>query len=174
MPIKSPKWRKGHIVERQNNDRIERALFKLRKSGILPREGQELTEDQKKIYLQAINGELSEQPLIQHTSQAPTLEFIIWSKIQEKASLEGQNFLLTVDDVIVPKTCPYFGIELSYDAKDRDKQYYFAIDRIDRDKMYEKDNIIILSKKAYIIRNLCPIEDLITFAENVLKIHQIK
>lgn len=171
MTIKPAKIRSGHSIERQNDDKFQRAINKLRRQGILPREGQEMSDEQKKIYSQTKTGELPEQPVILKLPLATT-EILVWRKIKETATLQGQNFLLTVNDVVIPKTCPYLGIELSYDIKDRDKNNYFTIDRIDRSKMYDIDNTIIISKKAYIIRNLCITpQEFITLGQNILKIH---
>lgn len=172
MPIKSARWKKGHIAQKQNDDRIERTIFKLRKEGILPREGQELTEEQKKIYLQAKNGQLQDPEQIQNPVSPPTMEFQIWGRIRETAMLENQSFTIELADIHVPTHCPYLNIELSYDIKDRDKPNYFFITRIDRTKGYDKDNTIIISRKANIIKNLCVGQEFVTLAQNILKIHQ--
>lgn len=172
MPIQSPKWKKSYVVQKQNNDKIERALLKLRKSGILPREGQILSDEQKKIYLQTINGENLEPTQLLTTPVSNTKEQIIWEKIRDTALRENQNFTIQPTDIIIPTHCPYLNIQLSYDVKDKDKQNYFHITRIDKSKDYNKDNTIIISRKANIIKNLCSsIDEFITLAQNILKIH---
>lgn len=56
------------------------------------------------------------------------------------------TFNLTVEDIVIPKTCPVLGITLEMNSVRSDTSP--TLDRIDNDKGYEKDNVIVVSWRA--------------------------
>lgn len=77
-----------------------------------------------------------------------------------------------IKDVFVEK-CPYLGIELDYAQSARGQVPYNAatVDRIDNSVGYLPDNIQIISHLANKAKQDMSLEELRTFASNVIKIH---
>jgi hypothetical protein len=88
----------------------------------------------------------------------PTLHMLNNSKQRAKSS--GLEHDLTLNDIVIPDFCPVLGIKL--ETGDR-KNHYNApsIDRIDNTKGYTKDNIMIISVKANILKKDATIDELI-------------
>lgn len=82
-----------------------------------------------------------------------------------------REFNLEVEDIIIPSHCPYLNIELTTDPSSSSQPNYYSIDRMDSSKGYVKGNIQIISLLANIMKNNATTEQLITFSQNVLKIH---
>jgi len=99
------------------------------------------------------------------------LQKSIRDRAKNNARKSNLNFNLDKSDIIIPINCPYLGIELSYNKKDGVLDHYFSIDRIDSSKGYVKGNVQVISRLANTIKNNATIDQLITFSQNVLKIH---
>ena len=95
----------------------------------------------------------------------------IVQKAKRNARKKNIEFNLTVNDIVVPTKCKYLNYKLSFDKNDKDKPYYYSIDRIDSNKGYIKDNVQIISLLANIMKNNSTEEQLVIFSENVLKLH---
>jgi hypothetical protein len=152
-----------------------RILYQLRNIGILPPLGDELTEEQQNIvdYV-TINYETPILSFIEKHHHMITPEYRMWYKTKKyvnKFPCRNREFSIEPSDIIIPKYCPYLEIELSTDAKDRNKPHYFSIDRIDSNLGYIKGNVQIISKKANTMKSNATTEELITFAKNILSIN---
>lgn len=88
----------------------------------------------------------------------PALAMLNNSK--QRAKAKGIEHTLTLDDIIIPDYCPVLGIKL--ETGDR-KEHWNApsIDRIDNTKGYHKNNILIMSVKANMIKKDATLEELI-------------
>lgn len=88
----------------------------------------------------------------------PALHMLNNSK--QRAKAKGLLHTLTIDDIIIPDVCPILGIKL--EVGDR-KAHYNApsIDRIDNSKGYTKDNIMIVSCRANMLKKDATIDELI-------------
>ena len=88
----------------------------------------------------------------------PTLAMFNNSK--QRAKTAGLEYTLTLDDIIIPDYCPVLGIKL--DTGDRKRKGNApSIDRIDNSKGYTKENTMVISNRANMIKNDATIEDLI-------------
>ena len=88
----------------------------------------------------------------------PTLAMLNNSKQRAKSS--GLEHTLSVDDINIPDYCPVLGIKL--DVGDRKKHGSApSIDRIDNSKGYIKENIMIISNRANMLKNNATIDELI-------------
>ena len=93
---------------------------------------------------------------------------------QIKASAKKRNleFNLTIEDIVIPKFCKYTNIELTKTIGGGLLNSAPSIDRIDTNKGYIKGNIQIISHLANKMKSNCTIDELLTFAENVIKLHK--
>ena len=69
----------------------------------------------------------------------------LWG-IKKRAQVKGWEFALTKEDLIIPEYCPILNIKIV-----RAGQYTYnapTIDRIDNNKGYTKDNILVMSRSA--------------------------
>ena len=86
----------------------------------------------------------------------------IYNRLKSSAKKRGINFSLSLpelNNLSFPITCPIFGIPLKFNrGKMQDNSY--SIDRIDSNKGYEIDNIIVISWKANRLKNNSTPEDL--------------
>lgn len=88
---------------------------------------------------------------------------------KNRCKLSGLCFDITVEDVIIPRYCPYLGCELTLDGGR--KQTSASLDRIDNTKGYIKGNIQVISDLANRMKSNTTLEQLVTFAQNVIKLH---
>ena len=95
----------------------------------------------------------------------------ILSNIKSSAKKRGIFFDLTISDLnnlSFPITCPILGIELKFNSGNIADNSY-SIDRIDSNKGYIFDNIIVISAKANRLKNngtIEEIEKIIAFYKN--------
>lgn len=96
---------------------------------------------------------------------------LIIKRLKERAANRGLDFDLVVEDVVVPEKCPVFGFDLQRNHK-IPKRNSPSVDRIDPNKGYTKDNIQILSNLANAMKQDATPEELVQFAEWVLKTYK--
>lgn len=177
-------WRKNNPEKRKEQKRREKIRRALRDMGVLPPVGEDMNEEQKEIDTQISNNNFSYWE--QFRKQTPRSggvqiktpikgpEYIIWYRAKESSKKRGWDFNLEVEDIIIPKKCPYLEIELCFEIDNRGQDNYYSIDRIDSTKGYIKGNVQIISWLANTMKNKSTNEQLLTFAKNILKIHKSK
>jgi hypothetical protein len=78
---------------------------------------------------------------------------------KKRAQRKGLEFNLKREDLIIPETCPIFGIPLEFG----DVNHLMnspSLDRIDNSKGYTPENIWIISYRANTIKNNATLEEL--------------
>jgi hypothetical protein len=143
--------------------------------------GTELNFQQQEIleYIN-VNYNLSIKSFMFKYKHLSTPEFNMWYKTKlqvytKKNRRHGETYFdISVEDIIIPKYCPYLGVELITDKDYCGHHNYYTIDRIDSSKGYIKGNIQIISYFANTIKNNATIDELLTFSHNVIKLHTPK
>lgn len=101
----------------------------------------------------------------------------IRNKIKERAARRARekNMEINIDaeDILLVEKCPLLNIKLEY-CSPKITKYSPSIDRIDNSKGYVKGNVQIISFLANKIKGTASINELVTFSENILKIHKKK
>jgi hypothetical protein len=175
-------WRKNNPDKRLEQKRREKVRRALRDRGILPPVGKDMNEEQKEIDNQISNNDYTywdsiksqktkKDGGIQIKKEIKSPEYLLWYRAKNNGLEKSKEFNLEFEDIIIPSHCPYLNIELTTDPNNSSQPNYYSIDRIDSSKGYVKGNIQIISRLANTMKNNATIGQLITFSENVLKIH---
>jgi hypothetical protein len=152
------------------NYKINRAVHgKLIKSGLLPDKLENLTDQQKEVYMYCVSKKTRTFLIIKeflHLCNDWGLQFYFYHKI--KTSKREKN--LKIEDVQINRSCPFFKNELDFTRTcPKKSKYYPSIDRIDSTKGYVTGNVWIISDLANTIKNAATKDELKTFATTVLK-----
>lgn len=89
---------------------------------------------------------------------------VLLSNAKQRAKKSNIEFNLTKDDINIPDTCPVFGFPLKREGKET-WMYAPSIDRIDNTKGYIKENIIIVSRRANILKKDATLDELRKLAD---------
>jgi len=89
---------------------------------------------------------------------------------QKRAKKHGWDFEINGDYLysIAPDYCPILGVKIDYTANDK-RKYSASIDRIDSSKGYTKDNVQIISYLANLMKSNATPEEMVKFAEYVIR-----
>lgn len=102
-----------------------------------------------------------------------TLPKVLVERCKKNAKNRNLDFDIYPMDIDIPIVCPYLNEPLKYEKKDKDDPFYYSIDRIDNSKGYITGNVQVISRMANTMKNDATEKQLITFAKNILKIHEI-
>ena len=97
----------------------------------------------------------------------PALRLI--NSTKKTAKVKGIEHNLLPEDLILPEYCPLLEIKIDYSAGNGKNMYNPSVDRIDSSKGYVKGNVEVMSSLANIMKNKATIEQLKTFAKNILE-----
>ena len=92
----------------------------------------------------------------------------LWNHAKSRALKKGIEFTITVNDIIIPTSCPYLGTPFVYGTNEATH----SLDRIDNTKGYIPGNIEVISYQANRMKNTATKEELILFAKNILLMYQ--
>lgn len=90
---------------------------------------------------------------------------------KQRAATTGLEHTITVEDIVIPKTCPYLGIELTNEYRKGRVFSNASIDRINPQLGYIPNNIQIISDLANRMKQNATPEQLVAFAKGILAIH---
>ena len=101
--------------------------------------------------------------------KSETPEIRMYRRAKTRAREKGLVFNIEVDDVIIPSTCPVFGVEMTaHSGHSGGRRYSPSLDRIDNARGYEKGNIMVISHQANMMKSSASMKDLVSFAHWVL------
>ena len=95
----------------------------------------------------------------------------LYNSAKQRAEKQKIGFDLTIEDIVIPTHCPYLGVEITNIMGQGRIPTNASIDRIDSTKPYTKDNIQIISDLANRMKQDATKIELITFAENILRMY---
>lgn len=75
---------------------------------------------------------------------------------------------ITVEDIVIPTHCPYLGIKLEPFTEWSSP----SLDKIKPELGYVKGNVQVISNLANTMKSSATLDQLVVFAENVLKLHK--
>lgn len=90
---------------------------------------------------------------------------------RSRARKRGLPFNLVKKDIIIPEICPVLGILIKHNSRHIGDNSP-TIDRINNDKGYTKDNIVVISMKANRLKSNASLEELQQIAEFYKKYHK--
>lgn len=93
------------------------------------------------------------------------------SRAKTRAKDKNLEFNIDINDVVIPNICPVLNIPIILGANNETKSNAPSIDRIDNSKGYTKDNIIIISYKANIIKNSASLNEMYLIYKNWFEIN---
>jgi archaellum component FlaC len=93
----------------------------------------------------------------------------ILARARQRAKRKEFEFNLEVEDIVIPLRCPILDIEIIRNKKEDLKDNSPSLDRIDNAKGYVKGNIMVVSNKANTMKSNASPEQLIKFAQWILK-----
>ncbi len=98
-----------------------------------------------------------------------SIETKMRNRAQQRARKTGIEFNLNKEDIHVPDICPILGIELiCHTGKPGGRKQSPALDRIDSNKGYTKDNIQVISHLANQMKSHATPAEMLKFAEWVI------
>lgn len=152
------------------NSKPKMVLHRLRLVEILPPMGTELNEIQQSI-VDDVNenweGKKKSHFITKYLEYSTPRGRLYYRAYKAHRDF-GYNFNLELSDIIIPDVCPYLGIPLSTDPKDKDEDNYYTNDRKDSSKGYVKGNHQVISLKANRMKNKATDAQLLRFAVNGL------
>jgi hypothetical protein len=85
---------------------------------------------------------------------------------QHRAKRKGIPFTITIDDIVIPETCPLLGIPLVSTNDKRDPRNP-SLDQKEPGKGYTSDNVWVVSSRANWIKSDATLQELQTLVENL-------
>ena len=102
----------------------------------------------------------------------------VWKMRQRakvRAKISGREFSLELEDITIPEICPVLGVPIEcHSGSSGGRPFSPALDRIDNDKGYTKDNIQVISHRANMMKVDASPKELIAFAKWVLKTFDVE
>lgn len=91
---------------------------------------------------------------------------------RRNAKARGLKHTITQSDLVLPEFCPYLGLKLDYEGRERRRDGP-SIDRINPAEGYVRGNVQVISDLANKMKSDATVEELVAFAQGVLKKHPV-
>jgi hypothetical protein len=98
-------------------------------------------------------------------------ERVLYLSAKNRAKKLGLPFDIELEDIVIPELCPYFQTPISRLVGKGKVDTNPSVDRIDSSKGYIKGNVQVISLLANRMKQNASIEQMVMFAEGVLKLH---
>jgi len=103
------------------------------------------------------------------SKKADDRRYNMFHNAQHRAKIKGIPFSITIDDIIIPETCPLLGIPLVSTNDKRDPRNP-SLDQKIPGKGYTPDNIWVMSSRANWIKSDASLQELELLVENLKKL----
>lgn len=90
---------------------------------------------------------------------------MLFSSAKQRAKRKGIEFSITLEDIVIPEFCPVFGFRLEPSTTSQRADTSASLDRIDNNKGYTKDNIIVVSWLANRLKSNATVDQLRAVAD---------
>lgn len=100
------------------------------------------------------------------SKKADDRRYKMFHNAQHRAKIKGIPFSITIDDIIIPETCPLLGIPLVSTNDKRDPRNP-SLDQKEPGKGYTPDNIWVVSSRANWIKCDASLQELELLVENL-------
>jgi len=104
-----------------------------------------------------------------HDWRRLNVEKALFNGAKQRAKIKGHEFSITVDDIVIPETCPVLGIKLQLGGG-RTIGASPTIDRVNNAFGYVKGNIVVMSWRANRIKSDATPEEIEALAKWVKKL----
>lgn len=155
----NPNWKGGISEEKRSRREYQKAWYERNKN--TPEFKEKQKENNKKYATR------KKEVSAKWKENNPRL--VIWSNAKYRAKRRGLEFNLEPEDIIIPETCPYLGVELTSHKLKGHLDSHMSLDRVDSSKGYVKGNVEVISYKANAMKQDATKEQLIIFSKNVLE-----
>jgi hypothetical protein len=89
----------------------------------------------------------------------------ILSIVKNRAKARGIPFDLELEDIVIPEYCPILKVKLTNNSSSRQDVYGPSLDRIVPELGYVKGNVMVMSRKANVMKNNATPEEIRAFCE---------
>lgn len=89
-------------------------------------------------------------PLSKRHWAEKTYEKKMFERAKERANRFGREFDIELSDIVIPERCPIFNVPF---IQESNHDYSPSLDRIDSSRGYTKDNIMVVSRRANVLKN---------------------
>ncbi len=104
--------------------------------------------------------EIKQHKLILHRKwKQKNLKNVMITAAKRRAKNKGLEFNLTKEDFEIPQFCPVLGIELKQ-SENKFSSFSPSLERIDNNKGYVKDNVLVVSYRANSLKNNASLEEI--------------
>jgi len=93
-------------------------------------------------------------------SECSKLQYSLWAAAKWRAKHKGLSFSIRPADILIPLVCPLLGISINQDPSGNRTGNSPSLDRLDQDRGYDKDNILVMSWRANDLKADASLEEL--------------
>lgn len=97
-------------------------------------------------------------------NKAVPLETKLYQAAKSRAKQMSREFSIDLEDISIPEKCPILGIELRR-GEGRSDHNSPSLDRVDSQKGYSKNNILVMSWRANTLKKDATLDELIALGE---------